>query len=110
MKITLGKAAEIMKVSFEEVRNMQSMANSMCNCTACPTYRDVFKKGKDDYYIAYCFITNGKSMKITDGKQCICPNYPVFAKFKFTKTFYCTRGSELQQLGKISTMQSLRLT
>ncbi len=102
MRITLGKAAEIMKVSVGEVRKMESMVNSMCNCTACPTYRDVLKKGKDDYYIAYCFIINGKSTKITDGKQCICPNCPVFAKF--TKTFYCTRGSELQQLGKISTM------
>jgi hypothetical protein len=96
MQINLEKAAEIMKTSVEEVRKMENIANSMCNCTACPTYRNVFK-GKDDDYIAYCFITNGKSMKITNEKQCICPNCPVFARFKLTKTFYCTRGSELQQ-------------
>ena len=104
MKVTPEKAAEIMKVSLEEVKKMENIANSMCNCTACPTYRNAFKKGEGDDYIAYCFVTNGKSMKITNEKQCICPKCPVFAQFKFAKLFYCTRGSELQQLGRIPKM------
>ena len=104
MKITLEKAAEMMKVNLEEVRKMENMANSMCNCTACPTYRNVFKKGKDDDYIAYCFVTKGKSMKINNERQCVCPSCPVSVQMKLTKSFYCTRGSELQQLGKIPMM------
>jgi len=101
MKITLEKAAEIMKVNLEQARKMENMANSMCNCPACPTYRNVFKKGEDDDYMSYCFVTSGKSMKIAKEKQCICPNCPVFAQMKLTRLFYCTRSSEPHQLGRI---------
>jgi hypothetical protein len=100
MKVTLQKAAEIMKIDLEQARKMENIANSMCNCPACPTYRNVFKKGEGDDYVGYCFLTNGKSMKITEEKQCICPKCPVFAQLKLTRSFYCTRGSEPQQLGR----------
>lgn len=104
MKVNLEKAAEIMKVSLEQIKKMEIMANSTCNCPACPTYKNFFKEGEDDDYIGYCFVTNGKSVKITGEKTCICPACPVFALMKFAKSFFCTRDSELQQSGRIPKM------
>ncbi len=69
----------------------------MCICEDCPTYTNM---GKKDDYITYCYHLRGKSKKIKKEVKCLCPDCPVLVEMGYTKTFYCTRGSEKEQKGK----------
>ncbi len=68
---------------------------SMCTCKDCPTWVE----GAEP--IGFCFPAIGKNPKITEEKGCICPACPVFKEMSLTKDYYCMRGSEMEQLGKM---------
>ncbi len=82
----LGKAQEKLK-RFENI----------CICRDCPTYASL---GEPDTYIVYCHPLRGKSKKITEEVGCQCPDCPVWKEMKFTKDYFCTRGTEEQQKTK----------
>jgi hypothetical protein len=82
-----GKAPEKKLKQFEKI----------CICRDCPTYASL---GEPDTYIAYCHPLRGKSKKITEEVGCQCPDCQVWKEMKFTKVYFCTRGTEEHQKAK----------
>nr|MDO8079569.1 DUF2769 domain-containing protein [Candidatus Freyarchaeota archaeon] len=81
-----GKPSKTMEDRLKQI-------DLFCICSDCPTYAGL---GKNDAYISYCF--RGRSKKITGEVGCQCPDYcPVWKENKFTKQYFCTRGTEQQQ-------------
>jgi hypothetical protein len=74
------------------MKNRLTQVDATCICRDCPTYASL---GEKDDYISYCF--RGKSKKITEEVGCQCPDCPVWKETKFTKQYFCTRGTEQQQ-------------
>lgn len=83
-----------MEMSPEELKQAEEKVKSVCICRSCPT----FVEGAEP--IGYCFPTIGKNDLIQEEDQCICPGCPVFSDFNLTKTYFCTRGSEIEQKGE----------
>jgi hypothetical protein len=63
-----------------------------CLCLDCPT----FVYCKED--IAYCLGNTGKSTCIMEEKGCLCPGCPVLEEEGFSHVYYCTRGTETDQI------------
>ncbi len=82
-----------MEMTPEEMEQKKQMVLSMCTCANCPSWVDGNEKG------GYCFPTIGKSKVITEEKGCICGGCPIYAKMGLKNMFFCTRGSEKEQLG-----------
>ena len=76
----------------EQIKEKEDMVVSMCICKNCPTYKECGEKG------GFCFFSIGKSRCITEEKGCICPTCPVTKQMGLKNTFYCTRGSEKEQM------------
>ena len=64
----------------------------VCICRMCPSFVDCKEE------IAYCLAVAGKSTCITDEQGCLCPGCPVLEEGGFTHVYFCTRGSETEQL------------
>lgn len=84
--------------SSEELKKREEMANSLCICQSCPSYKAY---GKEDDYIAYCFPTHGKSKNLAE-HGCKCGTCPVYANMNFRTAYYCTRGLEDEQKAAIA--------
>jgi len=69
------------------------MMRSICNCVGCPSY-----KGTGETALLFCLVD--KSTKIKKEKGCICGGCPVTKEMKLTHTYYCTRGTEKEQMSK----------
>jgi hypothetical protein len=67
-------------------------ATGLCMCPRCPSFVDCKEE------IAFCLATTGKSTCIRVEKGCLCPACPVLEAEGFSHVFYCTRGSETDQL------------
>ena len=67
-------------------------AAGLCSCPICPS----FVECKEE--IAFCLGTNGKSTCIKGEQGCLCPGCPVLEAEGFSHVYYCTRGTETDQL------------
>lgn len=67
-------------------------AIGLCLCRLCPTYLDCKE------VIAFCLGSTGTSACITKEQGCLCPGCPVQEKEGFSHVYYCTRGTEPDQL------------
>lgn len=65
-----------MEMTPERMDEWVKHVRSACVCEGCATYMAL---GTKDDYIAYCFLTRGKSKKITEEKGCICASCPIFS-------------------------------
>lgn len=79
---------------MNEMEEKKKMVLDMCTCRGCPSFQDCGEE------IGYCFPTIGKSKCISDEKGCICGQCPVTEKMKLKHGYYCTRGSEMEQMNK----------
>jgi len=61
----------------------------MCNCPACPSYVQCKS-------LAFCLDSVGKSKCIKEEKGCLCMSCPLASKMKFSKVYYCIKGSDKQ--------------
>ncbi|WP_462272880.1 DUF2769 domain-containing protein [Methanohalophilus sp.] len=82
------------EISPEEMEQKKEMVMSMCICPSCPSWVECGEKG------GYCLSTIGKSDCIKEESGCICGGCPVTEELGLTNGYYCTRGSEKEQLGK----------
>jgi len=64
----------------------------LCICRQCPS----FVNCKEE--ITFCLMETGKSNCIKKENGCICGGCPIEKKFDFMHGYYCTRGSEKEQL------------
>jgi hypothetical protein len=80
-------------LSSEEKLQIIGQRQKECLCPTCPTFVDCSVEEDDR---AFCTI--GKSGCISEEKGCLCPTCPVAARLELKNRFYCTRGSENQQL------------
>ena len=64
----------------------------LCLCPECPSFVDCKEE------IAYCLAPAGKSACIREEAGCLCPGCPVLEEEGFSHVYYCTRGSETDQL------------
>lgn len=78
----------------DEMEEKKKTVIELCTCPRCPSYVECDEKG------GFCFPTIGKSGCIESEKGCICPGCPVTEKIGLKNNFYCTRGSENEQLGQ----------
>ncbi|MBN1194841.1 MAG: DUF2769 domain-containing protein [Methanomicrobiaceae archaeon] len=79
-------------LSKDEKKLILEKRQKQCLCRQCPTYMEC--SGEE----ASVFCTIGKSNCITREIECLCPTCPFAAEFGLKNTFFCTRGSEKQQL------------
>ena len=82
-----------MEMSPEEKKNK---VMEMCTCKRCPSYKDCAAEGGSTE-LGFCFPDVGKSSCIGEEKGCICPQCPVTPMMQLANTFFCTRGSEMEQ-------------
>jgi len=87
-----------MEMSQEEMKERRKWVMENCTCENCPTYRDCSQEGGQKEK-GFCFPTNGKSGCISEEKGCICAGCPVYSEMGLKNMYYCTRGSEKEQLG-----------
>ncbi|WP_245312567.1 DUF2769 domain-containing protein [Methanohalophilus levihalophilus] len=80
-------------MSPEEMEQKEEMVLSMCICSSCPSWVECDEKG------GYCLPAIGKSNCITDESGCICGGCPVTEELRLKNVYFCTRGSEKEQLG-----------
>jgi len=80
------------QMSAKEMEEKKKKVLSMCICKGCPSYVDCNELG-------FCFPTIGKSKCIKEEMGCLCPICPVTEMMGFTHVYYCTRGSEKEQVG-----------
>jgi len=64
----------------------------LCLCRGCPSFVDCTEE------IAYCLAKTGTSACIREEQGCLCPGCPVLEEEGFSHVYYCTRGSEPDQL------------
>jgi len=64
-----------------------------CICDPCPSYNECMRAADER---VFCIIGKSPSCMF-DKKGCICPNCPVWQAMGFKKSYYCIRGSELDQ-------------
>ncbi|MFP3946333.1 MAG: DUF2769 domain-containing protein [Archaeoglobaceae archaeon] len=76
----------------KEMEEKKKMVLDMCICNTCPSFVDCGEPG------GFCFPTIGKSSCIKEEKGCICSNCPVYSKMELKNMYYCTRGSEKEQM------------
>ncbi len=84
---------EALSLSKRERLLIVEKREQQCICPQCPNYKEC---NVEENELAFC--TTGKSVCITKEKQCICPTCPLAAELGLNNTFYCTRGSETQQM------------
>lgn len=65
----------------------------MCICRSCPSWVECGEEG------GFCFPLIGKSSCIKEEKGCVCGGCPVYAQMDLKNGYYCTRGSEKEQIG-----------
>jgi hypothetical protein len=91
--------SEEMRMDPQEMEQKKQMVLQMCTCEGCPSYKDCSQEGGEKEK-GFCFPTIGKSKCITEEKGCICGSCPVTAKMGLKHGYYCTRGSEKEQMAK----------
>jgi hypothetical protein len=64
----------------------------LCICKMCPSFLECNEE------IGFCLAASGKSACITEEKGCLCPGCPVLDEEGFQHAYYCTHGSEPDQL------------
>lgn len=69
---------------------------SNCICGDCPSYT------AKEMELGFCWVAIGESEAIFNRNDCICGQCPVFNQAELRTAYYCTRGSELEQLGELS--------
>ncbi len=67
-----------------------------CICGDCPTYT------AEEAALGFCWVAIGESEDILNKNDCICGQCPAFNQSELRTAYYCTRGSELEQLGELS--------
>ncbi|NYT06533.1 MAG: DUF2769 domain-containing protein [Methanomicrobiales archaeon] len=90
---------QVLDLSDQEKQTIIDKRTGQCICPQCPTYKECQAPAKEAV-----FCTIGKSGCITKEVKCICSTCPFAAEFGLKNMFYCTRGSEKQQL-LLETMQ-----
>ena len=65
---------------------------ALCFCRKCPSFVDCTEE------VAYCLAVTGKSRCIQKERGCLCPPCPVRQREKFAHFYYCTRGTETDQI------------
>jgi hypothetical protein len=64
----------------------------LCICRICPSFVDCKEE------VAFCLGSIGKSSCIAEEQGCLCPGCPVLESEGFSHVYYCTRGTETDQL------------
>jgi len=64
----------------------------LCICPMCPSYVTCEEE------VAYCLAARGKSTCIKEEQGCLCPGCQVLEEEGFSHVYFCTRGSETEQL------------
>jgi len=67
-------------------------AAGLCSCPRCPSFVECREE------IAFCLGTTGTSTCIKEEQGCLCPGCPVLEAEGFSHVYYCTRGTETDQL------------
>jgi hypothetical protein len=81
-------------VASEELDHDQRLVLTLCICSSCPSWVECGEKG------GYCAPGVGRSKKIRKERGCICGGCPVAEKFGLVRDYFCTRGSEKEQMGR----------
>jgi hypothetical protein len=84
---------EALDLSKDEKLMILEKREKQCICPQCPNYKECVTEENE---LAFC--TTGKSICIEKEKQCICSQCPFAAEMGLKNNFYCTRGSEKQQI------------
>ncbi len=79
----------------EQMEEKKQMVLQMCICKNCPSFVDCSGES-----IGYCFPSIGKSKCIAEEKGCICGGCPITEKMGLKNTYFCTKGSEKEQMKK----------
>jgi len=87
---------ETMGWNEAEFNEREQWVRGNCVCGDCPTYT------AEETEIAFCWATIGESEAISNENDCVCGQCPVFNQEDLRTAYYCTRGSELEQLGELS--------
>jgi hypothetical protein len=77
---------------------MEQWAQTNCACPGCPTYLG----GEGEAGMAFCWANIGHAEKISDERNCICGQCPVFNQVDMRFAYYCTRDSEVSQMNEMS--------
>lgn len=79
-----------------EFDNRERWVAEKCICTDCPSYV------AEETELAFCWVATGASEVISQENDCVCGQCAVFNEAQLRTAYYCTRGSELEQLNELS--------
>ncbi|MHA1311808.1 MAG: DUF2769 domain-containing protein [Candidatus Helarchaeota archaeon] len=79
------------KMSEKQKRESREQVIFMCkeHCGKCPTY-----KGTGETSLGFCM--EGKSSIITEKKECLCKDCPIYKLMNLRWSHFCIRGSALE--------------
>ncbi len=92
MQFPLDTGKLLMLKGWEGENVERKQATELCICQMCPSFVDCKEE------IAFCLATTGKSSCIKEEQGCLCPGCPVLEAEGFSHVYYCTRGTETDQL------------
>ena len=81
-------------MSHGEMEERKRFVLDHCICPDCPSWTECGESG------GFCFQTIGKSGCIKEENGCICGGCPVKERMNLKNLYFCTRGSEKDQLEK----------
>jgi hypothetical protein len=85
------------ETGMDQMEEKKKMVVQMCTCERCPSYKDCTAEG-GERELGFCFPGIGKSKCIAEEKGCICANCPVTAQMQLKNLYFCTKGSEKEQV------------
>jgi hypothetical protein len=90
-----AKAMLMQMMNWDEAKfnEMEQWAKDECACPGCPTYLG----GEGEAELAFCWASIGRAEKISEERNCVCGQCPVFNQSDFSFAYYCTRDSDLSQ-------------
>jgi hypothetical protein len=83
------------ETDIPSIKEKEEIVTFMCLCPECSSWVECEEKG------GFCFETLGKSKCISEEKECICTACPVPGRLGFEYSYYCTRGSEKEQVNNL---------
>lgn len=75
-------------------QQIPDVERTRCICDPCPSYNECMRA---ESQLLFCMA--GKSQTCTfEKKGCLCPSCPVTRDHSLTKSYYCIRGSQEEQI------------
>ncbi len=90
---TYVQMIKALEISSGERLMIIEKRQKQCICRQCPSYKEC---SPEEDELAFC--TFGKSSCIKEEKACLCSTCPLAKELGLKNEFFCTRGSEKQQI------------